>query len=159
MNNTDGKKYYLGIDPGRKGGLALIDEHRNLILAEPMPLLGKGYDYNQLQCMIERLPENSVIIIELKPGVMEKSASPTTSFGFHCGVIYGICLKYRPIIISPNSWKAEYDLKRDYQETRSNMKLRSVKTAEQIFGIRIKTTEDGIAEALLIAEYGRRNKL
>jgi len=151
--------YYLGIDPGRRGGLALIDEHKNLIYIEPMPLLSNGYNYELLFKMIEKLPENTVIILELKPGVMEKSASPTTSFGFHCGALYGICINHNPVIVSPKTWKNEFDVFRNYKETRHDMKLRSIHEAEKLFKKTFKKNEDGLAEALLLAEYGRRHKL
>ncbi|MFO7659928.1 MAG: hypothetical protein R6V77_03355 [Candidatus Cloacimonadaceae bacterium] len=152
-------QYYLGIDPGRKGGFALIDEYKNLIYIEPMPLLEKGYNYPLMVSMIEKLPDTTNIILELKPGVMEQSASPTTSFGFHCGALYGICLKHRLQIVSPKSWKAEFDVNRNYKESRQDMKLRSVQMAEKLFNLKFKSTEDGLAEALLLAEYGRRHHL
>ncbi len=151
--------YYLGIDPGRRGGLALIDEHKNLIYIEPMPLLNSGYNYDLIVNMIEKLPETTTIVLELKPGVMEKSASPTTSFGFHCGAIFGICIKYNPQIVSPKTWKNEFDVFRNYKETRHDMKLRSIHEAEKLFKRIFKKNEDGMAEALLLAEYGRRQKL
>lgn len=151
--------YYLGIDPGRKGGFALIDEFKNLIYNEPMPLLDKGYNYEQITDMIEKLPDYTTILLELKPGVHEHSASPTTSFGFHCGALYGICFKKKLIIISPKIWKAEFDVFRNYKESRHDMKLRSIHAAEKLFNLKFKSTQDGIAESLLIAEYGRRHKL
>ncbi len=152
-------QYYLGIDPGRKGGFALIDEHKNLIYLEPMPLLDKGYNYELIAGMIEKLPERTNIILELKPGVMEHSASPTTSFGFHCGALFGICLKHKLQIISPKVWKAEFDVNRNYKESRHDMKLRSIQVADKLFSMKFKSTEDGLAEALLLAEYGRRHQL
>lgn len=159
LNNQNQLKYYFGIDPGRKGGLALIDENKNLLYIEPMPLLGKGYDYCRIQTMIDNLPAQTTILLELKPGVQERSASPTTSFGFHCGVLYGLCLKANTQIISPKTWKKEFDVARNYKEKRDEMKLRSVQMAEHLFHREFKSTEDGLAEALLLAEYGRRNKL
>jgi len=151
--------FYLGIDPGRRGGLALIDEHKNLIYIEPMPLLSDGYNYILIYEMIEKLPDNTTILLELKPGVMDKSASPTTSFGFHCGALYGICINHNTHIISPKTWKTEFEVFRNYKETRPDMKLRSIHAAEKVFNRTFKKNEDGMAEALLIAEYGRRQKL
>jgi hypothetical protein len=150
-------KYFLGIDPGRQGGLALIDENKNLLYVEPISLLGKGNDYHKICDMIDHLPEMTMILLELKPGVMEKSASPTTRFGFHCGALFGICIRHNLEIISPKKWKTEFDLTREYKESRDNMKLRSVILAEKIFNRTIKSNEDGLAEALLVAEYGRRH--
>lgn len=83
------------------GGFALLDEHRNLIYLEQMPLLAKGYNYKLVYQMIHKLPQKTTILLELKPGVCEKSASPPTSFGFHCGVLYGLCFNNNLIIIAP----------------------------------------------------------
>ena len=152
-------QYYLGIDPGRKGGLALIDEYKNLIYYEAMPMLKSGYNYERIYEMIDTLPETTKIIMELKQGVMDKSASPTTSFAFHCGVLLGLCYKRKPVIISPKIWKKEFEITREYKEARSDMKLRSIKAAEKQFRINLKKNEDGLAEALLLAEYGRKHKL
>lgn len=151
--------YYLGIDPGRRGGLAMIDEHKNLLYIEPMPLLNNGYNYALIAGMIEKLPDDTTIILELKPGVMEKSASPTTSFSFHCGALFGICINHNTQIVSPKVWKNEFDVTRNYKETRHDMKLRSIHEAEKLFNRTFKKNEDGMAEALLLAEYGRRQKL
>ncbi len=151
--------YFLGIDPGRKGGMALIDEHRNLIYVEPMPFLGSGYDYERIAGMISHLPPRTGILLELKPGVMETSASPTSSLTFHCGVLYGLCLGQQTEVVSPKAWKTEFNLTRNYKESRHDMKLRTLKMAEHLFKKSLKTTEDGLAEALLLAEYGRRHRL
>jgi len=142
--------YYLGIDPGRKGGLALIDEFKNLQYVEPMPALDKGYNYEKIISLIDDLPDNTTILLELKPGVNEHSASHTTSFGFHCGTLYGICLKKHLVIVSPKMWKHEYDVFRNYKESRHDMKLRSIQAAEKYFNMKFKKNEDGMAEALLI---------
>jgi hypothetical protein len=152
-------QYYLGIDPGRKGGLALIDEFRNLKYYQLMPYKKTGYDYGQIEELIVNLPEKTTVVIELKPGTMNKSASPTTSFGFHCGVLYGLFFCHHPVIVSPKEWKKEFEVFRHYKESRQDMKLRSIHAAEQIFKLSFKSTQDGPAEALLLAEYGRRHKL
>lgn len=40
-----------------------------------------------------------------------------------------------------------------------DMKQRALHKAQQLFNLDLKTNQDGLAEALLIAEYGRRIKL
>ena len=79
------------------------------------------------------------------------------NFGMNCGWIQGVLdsLNIPYELVSPQKWKKEFGLASD--------KKASIRTAQRLFpGVSLKAGEkcrvenDGMAEALLIAEYARR---
>ena len=75
------------------------------------------------------------------------------NFGWIQGVLDALNIPYE--LVSPQKWKKEFGLTSDKSE--------SIRTAQRLFpGVSLKTGEksrvesDGMAEALLIAEYARR---
>jgi len=155
------RQYYMGIDPGQKGAIAFINLNTNNIGIFDMPLLPdkKGIDVNQFYYNIDG--NSSVFIVLEKAQAMPKQGVTGV---FNYGVGYGKLLAAIEILglpyceVRPQMWKKEFSLKRD--------KKQSVNMAGKLFP-QIKdqlitprgALKDGRAEALLLAEYGRRRNL
>jgi crossover junction endodeoxyribonuclease RuvC len=151
---------YIGIDPGKTGGIAIIsDVQNNHISAIEMPINAKKeidvlsiYSYLLLYmgsncfCCIEKstaMPKQGVVSM-FKYG---------TTYGKLIAIIEILEISYEEIV--PQKWKKEFSLNSD--------KRRSIITAQKLFPSMKGqfTTErgrikDGAAEALLLAEYARR---
>ena len=141
---------YLGIDPGKKGALAIIYEdgaHREVVfnptdyLFELMSLSGKN-----VKCVLEH--------VHSMPG---DSKTGAFSFGENFGFIKGLLTAFRiPYeLVTPQKWKKEFSVTSD--------KNTSIEVAQRLFpGSDFRETErcrkphDGKCEALLMAEYARR---
>ena len=150
---------YIGIDPGKSGGIAVIhvdgdtdrtNESRtypysNEKLREITYELSRDYSENVL-CFVEKV------------GAMPKQGVTSmfnfgTSFGYILGVLETNGVPYQ--LVPPQRWKKHFGLDGD--------KTKSVACCKRLFPDvcllptpRCTKDNDGMAEALLIAEYAKR---
>lgn len=143
----------LGVDPGISGGLALIRRTGELVFAEPMPVLRNAVPTVDVR-ELYRLMQGHLVDFAY---VERAQAMPRqgVSSAFNYGVIFGSILTaiadlgigYE--LVSPAAWKRAAGLNADKRE--------SVDRVRQLYPtFPVKRSEDGIAEAILIARHGLR---
>ena len=153
----------VGIDPGVTGGIAFLDaETGELIHAARTPILPvpgkKEYDIQGMRQMLA--PEDyelRLVTIE-KVGVMPRDGR-VGAFSFGCG--YGIWLGLMAALaipyieVPPQRWQSKMlaGLPRGPKSKASAM--RAAKSLFPNIPVRVKA-DNGIADAALLAEYGRR---
>lgn len=173
----------LGVDPGKSGGLVVLSESGAVLDARAMPVLtsGKGraeYDLDTITRFLRTQALDSVqtetfpdAIRSCLRVVVERAQPlpPTLKVGgnaqFHRGVsrglwegmLAGLGIPYE--LISPRSWQSA--MLRDVQG--SDTKQRALIAAQRLFpgqdwraSERARKAHDGMVDAALIAEYGRR---
>jgi crossover junction endodeoxyribonuclease RuvC len=144
---------YIGIDPGAKGAMALLDD--NARLPEIIPFNKEEY-IDRLRLLFYEEAE-CICCIESVHALPRQGVASTWAFGQSYGWLLGmldtLCIPYQPI--TPQKWKKEFGLNSD--------KAKSVEVCKQLFpGINLLRTErsrkedDGLAEASLMALYARR---
>lgn len=145
---------YIGIDPGKKGGIALID------VRESGERVVSVYPYadDTLKEVCGRLCGMPTLCIVEKVSAMPKQGVTSTfhfgqSFGYILGVLEACRVPYQ--LVTPKTWKKHFGLTDD--------KKRSVETAKRLFPNtsllptpKCRVESDGMAEALLMALYGLR---
>lgn len=138
---------YIGIDPGKKGALAIIREDGVTLV----PFDTEAYNRELLRvdsalCALER--------VGAMPG---QGVTSMFSFGENYGFIQGLltanAIPYE--LVTPQRWKKAFEVTGD--------KNTSIAVAKRLFpGVSLRRTvqsrkdDDGMAEALLLAEYARR---
>lgn len=143
---------YIGIDPGKSGAMAVLfnsdssSPEIHTFSHEAYRDAMERFEGNLAKCCLERV------------GAMPKQGvSSTFSFGENYGFIQGLLTAFEiPYqLIPPRTWKAEFGLNSD--------KEKSVSVCKRLFpNVSLRRTErcrkddDGMAEALLMAEYARR---
>lgn len=141
---------YIGIDPGKNGGIAIIwSSHIRSVV----------YSDNELIMLCEEFKDMDVICyLENVHAMPKQGVSSTFNFGLNFGFIQGVLKAYAiPYeLVTPQKWKKEFSCTSD--------KNTSIEVCKRLFpNVSLKATErckkdhDGMAEALLIAEYGRRH--
>lgn len=147
---------YIGIDPGKKGGYALVCDGD--VDTHPWDDEGFVIWLIGVKAVAEANDEHILAAVE-KVGAMPGNGSVSMfNFGKSAGYIEGVLtalgIPYQ--LVPPRRWKAAFSL--------TNDKGRSIEVCKKLFpGVDLKRTErckvdsDGKAEALLIAEWGRRN--
>ena len=147
---------YIGVDPGKNGGIAFIDIRHEFVT----PLV-KTYCYSdeELISLCSDFKDFRVVcFLEQVHAMPKQGVSSTFNFGMNFGFIQGVLKAYAiPYeLVTPQKWKKEFSCTSD--------KNTSIEVCKRLFpGVNLKATErcrkehDGIAEALLIAEYGRRH--
>jgi crossover junction endodeoxyribonuclease RuvC len=142
---------YVGIDPGKKGALAIIYEdgtHKEIVFNED------DYLY-ELLSLPKMKTKCAVEYVHAMPGDGRSGAFTFgDNFGFIRGLLKALRLPYE--LVAPQKWKKEFSVTAD--------KNTSIEVAQRLFpGTDFRATDrcrklhDGKCEALLIAEYARRN--
>lgn len=142
---------YIGIDPGKDGAMAMIFPDN--VIAFPFDMDGYRNALDGIQgfskicrCCLER--------VGAMPG---QGVTSMFKFGENFGFIQGLLTAYSiPYeLVTPQKWKKEFQV--------TGVKNSSIAVCRRMFpGVslrrtdRCKTDHDGMAEALLMAEYARR---
>lgn len=166
------QQLHIGVDPGKSGALAVIDSDGSVVDLQPTPMIrgGQGgrdeYDIRAISTylMAMKLKSGGALFV-----TVEKSQPLPPKMGgsianFQRGASRGwewllVALGVSYQLVSPRSWQAAMHAGAPGADT----KQRSIIAAQRLFPIadmkrspRCKGPDDGIAEALLLAEYGRR---
>lgn len=156
---------FIGIDPGISGALVAMDRNAHIVLAEEMPTMPspipkrRMVDGRKLSALLRGTSqyEGSAPLVALeRVGAMPRQ-SPVSmfSFGQSYGTVIGVLgsLAYSWDFVAPQEWKKFHRLGPD--------KAQSVGLAMRRWpGLNLKKSDDGIAEAALIADWLRiRNNL
>lgn len=141
---------YIGIDPGASGGIGVIDTTEGTAEAIPYSeeaLYTTLHKYSFVKACVEK--------VGARPG---QGVSSMFNFGKAYGYILGALdismVSYE--LVTPQAWKKEFHLSAD--------KKQSIECCKRLFpevdlrrSMQCRTDHDGMAEALLIAEYARRH--
>lgn len=140
---------YIGIDPGKNGGIAFITNNDILHL--------RPFDEDLLIRLIKNCSDDMKCVLEKVNAMPRQGVVSMFNFGQNYGFIQGVLKAYNiPFeLVPPQKWKKEFSVTSD--------KNTSIEVAKRLFSqVNLKATErckkdhDGMAEALLIAEYCRR---
>lgn len=136
----------IGIDPGSSGAICGIDEHGLLI----HKLSGTEKDAREFLCEFGSDPKDSFAYIERVHSMPKQGVSSVfkfgQSYGFLRGLLIGLGIPFEEV--TPQKWQKAMGCmsKGDKNVTKAK--------AQQLFpGVKVT---HAIADALLIAEYGRR---
>lgn len=141
---------YIGIDPGKSGALAVIYPGGDVRV---MPF--DSADYISILQMMETRPV--VCCVEKVSAMPGQGVVSMFNFGHNLGFIEGVLqahgIPYQ--LVPPQTWKKEFSLSSD--------KNKSIEVCQKLFPnvsllatARSRKPNDGMAEALLMAEYARR---
>lgn len=161
MGVTDGETSFLagtkggllitiGIDPGQKGGIAILDRNGTCIKYTKMPDTVK----QTWLWLIDNLPDRQVqMIIERAQSMPRQGVTSMFTYGRHFGQFeaFACALSVPYIEVTPQKWKKYYNISSD--------KHTSIVACERLYpevelilkGCR--KPHDGIAEAVLIAGW------
>ena len=173
MNHTTSA--ILGIDPGNSGGLAILvlgpNGEAQALVAKPMPCRpgakGEEVDAREVANFIGEVYEThgaSVVAacVEIVHAMPKQGVSSCFTFGKGYGKVLAVIeVEELPLyLVTPQEWKRSVlaGLGREKQDA-----IRFVKNVWPKFSLKkspkATTDHDGIAEAVCIAEYGRRKHL
>lgn len=140
---------FCGIDPGRGGGIAVIREDGSVATSV--------FDEAGYKSILQSLNGSSLVIVEDVHAMPKQGVTSMFNFGFNKGWILGVlyALGIPTQLVSPQKWKRAFGLDGDKQKSIA-CASRLFPNANLFATPRCKKSHDGICEALLMAEYGRR---
>lgn len=151
----------IGIDPGLKGGIAIIGNGH--ITLHAMPLIGdKDYDIQAIANIFRRHTESDLVCIEKQGAMPGQGLSSTFKTGMGFGILLGVLqsMGLRYDIVPPQRWQRQLFVG---LPSKQDTKVSSEIVAKRLFPHavfkrteRSKTDSDGLTDAACIAEFARR---
>lgn len=168
-------KIYVGIDVGKNGAIAAIVDGK--IQVKPMPKIKTELDYHELSITLSKLKDRDSHIVFEKLGVIFGSGKQVAwSMGEQSGAIEMSCIcqgvaytKVKAVDWQKQMFQGLDQItkpsttgKKQVRDTKA-MALMAVKRIfpdlKLTFGERATKPHDGLIDAVLMAEYARRNNL
>ncbi len=162
----------IGIDPGINGGFVYLSDNGEVQDYYVIPRIGNEVDIKKFA---QILGENGLdtVCLENVHALHGVSAKSTSSFMRTLGIIEGVltALNFPYFKVTPKEWQKEMLVgipkiikgKTKTGKDKTDVKAMSLLAKQRLFPtITLKATErckiehDGLIDALLIAEYGRR---
>ncbi len=148
---------FIGIDPGQKGAIGMIQLHTLNDHEETYDMVIQG---KELYSILRNIKDGHGVpvfcVLEAAQPMPKQGVKGIFTYGIGYGKIKAVLeiLEIPFQEIHPSKWKKEFSLNK-------KGKAGSIKVAQQLFpNISFETERgrllDGRAEALLLAEYGRR---
>lgn len=143
-------KLYIGIDPGKSGALAVIEPSGQIYVC---PFNEVAYT----EKLGELMDEDVKCCVEKVGAMPGQGVVSMFNFGHNLGFIEGLLSAYGISyqLVPPQTWKKEFSLNSD--------KSKSIEVCQKLFpnvsllaSSRSRKPHDGMAEAILMAEYARR---
>jgi len=145
---------YIGIDPGLDGAVAILWASGKIgLYRTPTIKVGsrRQYRVGEMEGIFWAIKQNSFAILESVHSMPKQGVASSFSFGRGFGLWEGILaalgIPYQ--LVAPQTWKAV--MLRDMPKDKNAAKLQAARLWPELG----KLTH-GEAEALLMAEYGRR---
>ena len=156
---------FIGIDPGLKGALALIDHHGQLLDVKDMPVIPRsgGFVKNQIDSdhLLAQLSHwsneagglhETVVVIENMRSMPMQGRSSIFSMGLSAGLIEGVVVSRRipHHLVDPAHWKKHFKLT-GKEKTMSVTLAKRLYPGTEYFN---RKKDHDRAEAVLLARYG-----
>jgi crossover junction endodeoxyribonuclease RuvC len=155
-------KIYIGIDPGKSGGIAIIDNMTDEIFVTPMIIAGKDID---IPAVVDWIIHNSgfpdgktIACIEKVHAMPGQGVTSMFKFGFVTGVMHGIIstLAIPLYLVTPQAWKKKILIGTAKDKDAAIDYCRRVYPDVNLLATeRSRKSHDGMADALCIARYAQ----
>ena len=147
---------YLGIDPGKNGGIAWMRQQGETCVVNAVPMSATLRDLSDLLASLaetSNLRSCAIEKVASRPGQGVKSCF---TFGYQYGIVCAtvVCNRISLDRISPRKWQTPFCLVMDGTVPRTLKKNKHKAKAQELFP-HLKITH-ATADALLICEYWRR---
>lgn len=176
MNKTKEDFYYIGYDFGKRGAVAVLKNGLPFFRCA-MPVVGKEIDIKKILSILQTISKKEGrhhLILENSAGAYGLGKKQAVSMAEQAGICKTACiaLGIPYTAITARKWQNAMfkDTKLVYKTVDGKKKLDTKKTAlilaQKLFPResflatkRSKVPHDGIVDALILAEYGRRRNL
>lgn len=143
----------IGIDPGKHGGIAVLDRNGSVVDLTKMPDTPQD-----LLDFLDKHKTDSTCVLERVGGMPGNAANAMFNFGKGYGHLQMalLALHISTVDVTPNKWEKHYQLGTSGNYTKTEWKNKLKGKAQQLFPSLGKRLTLATCDALLIAEYGRQ---
>lgn len=150
----DNNKIYIGIDPGKNGGIAVLNTDGSVREVTAMPQTPRD-----IIDFLTAYKEGSRCVLEdVGHGMPGQSSKATATFARHNGHLEAalLALQIPTEKVTPQKWIKAYQLRKKKEQDKNDWKNTLKAKAQSIFPQLGKKVTLKTCDALLIAEYARR---
>lgn len=163
---------FIGIDPGKRGAIAEMETFGHVMSAKPMPVVRskrrEEIDVYVLKLMLEAAVKNgnglrAHAFVERQQPLPGKLGGAIANFhrGYGLGLLEGMlaCMAIPYTLVTPQSWQKVMLAGTNGSDTKAkalHAYSRLQFPRDMLLIGRSKKPHDGIVDAVLLAEYGRR---
>lgn len=158
-------KYFMGLDPGEKGGIAIVDDCKLVVALEKIPDSAEAL-LQLIRSLLRSYPVERTYIerIDPRPTYFKKGGKWTSSILRSTCILYGDFLQLHMAVLStgtpiqtigPAQWQRGLDIPKKGKKTKAEHKRLLKEKAKELFP-KVKGITLATCDALLIAEYCRR---
>ena len=153
---------YVGIDPGQKGGIALVTHNGVLADAIPMPVADKEISGALLTQILETyrsdINDRLVVVIEKVHSMPGQGVSSTFAFGKGYGICIGVTQALGIALhqVTPQKWKRTFPLIGKDKDASRHQATELWPSMAVHWKFKY---QNGVSDAALIAEHARRVNL
>jgi len=169
-------KYYCGIDPGLKGGVLILKD-QEIVFKSVMPVTAsKEVDSRELGKILHKYKKlGSVhVVFEKFGGFFGYAKKAAVSLGTQCGAIQATCelvgvpfTRYMPTQWAKVMFEGQTVIyKKGKDKSKKDTKKMALAVAKRLYPketflatSRSSVPHDGLCDALMLAEFGRRKNL
>jgi len=147
---------YFGIDPGTKGGIAILVDD------DLVTLPFSKWTWHEITDELHNIDadDHDFAVVEKVSAMPKQGVAGVFTFGRATGIVTGLLIA-RAIPfeeITPQKWQAAFGMKKKKGETKTAWKKRLQARAHELFPSYIQDIPVEVADAVLIAEYCRRTR-
>ena len=158
-------RYIIGIDPGKAGGISMLDEGGSIVSCVRMPETPLDL-FNHLSSLVEHASPSAMVYVYIEKvgGIPGQGASSAFSFGLGCGHLEMalLALKLKTNYGTPQKWQKMYQVGSSSitKSTAAEKKehKQKLKAKAQLLFPGQKVTNAN-CDSLLIAEFGRKQEI
>lgn len=160
---------YIGIDIGKKGAISIMEDDKEIINYK-MPLIGTALHYKGFYEIMEEHKDAKIVVYEKLGVIFGTSKKTAFSMGEQIGAIEMACiaLKTPYIMVPAKEWQKEMfkgvsEIKKQGKKQRDTKAMalvainRMFPDLKLTFGSVARVPHDGLVDAVLMAEFARRN--
>ena len=145
----------IGIDPGMKGGIAILNTESNHMRAVPTPLIGKEIDYRMLHETLTAYEPN-IIVIEKVHAMPGQGVTSMFNFGLGYGALVALATvsTARVVLVTPQMWKKHVLAGTSKDKDAAIQFCNHTYSNVNLILPRCRNAHDGMADAVCLAHYG-----
>jgi hypothetical protein len=162
-------------DPGKKGAFVAIDKYGNILYQFAFKSNKddafdiKHFSDNVKDFLLKHGNSSIIFVVEDVHSLYHVTAKSNFNFGKNCGIIEAsiVTLGYKVNKVTPKVWQKEMligiEKIKEKDSNKTDTKAMALKAQEKLFpdfnslaSTRCREPHDGLIDALLIAEYTRR---
>ncbi len=164
-------RFFIGVDIGKSGGYYIMNVEQKEIERGVMPMIKKNVDWHTLNKILSKYKDFDVLVLFEKLNVIFGSSKKVAfSMGEQYGAVRMACVANGiPYMeVPPKTWQkdifeGQVKITKIGSKSALDTKAMALEAARRLFPSvnlfgteRSTTPHDGLIDALLIAEYGRR---